>query len=106
MKSSTNRWAASPWSRMRSQAQVASNRLRRVRTRKRCSSSWTKRCSKACLRSSNVVMAGLHFEAVAGLARVASGILATVGDKSVILPWGDWLIALAVSLPCRRCGSR
>ncbi|MCP1540302.1 hypothetical protein [Methylorubrum extorquens] len=51
-------------------------------------------------------MAGLHFEAVAGLARVASGILATVGDKSVILPWGDWLIALAVSLPCRRCGSR
>jgi len=32
--------------------------------------------------------------------------VATVGDKSVILPWGDWLVALAVSRPCRRCGSR
>jgi hypothetical protein len=40
--------------------------------------------------------------AALALACVASPVLAaevaTVGDKAVIVPWGDWLVALAVSL--------
>ncbi|CAO4194780.1 hypothetical protein [Methylorubrum extorquens] len=40
--------------------------------------------------------------AALALACVASPALAaefgTIGDKAVILPWGDWLVALAVSL--------
>lgn len=47
-------------------------------------------------------MMRIRLLAAAGLAWVTSPALATevaiVGDKAVILPWGDWLVAPAVSL--------
>ncbi|GEL44633.1 hypothetical protein MEX01_52240 [Methylorubrum extorquens] len=46
--------------------------------------------------------AALFAMSVGLLVLTASGALAaelgTIGDKAVILPWGDWLVALAVSL--------
>ncbi|MER2251885.1 hypothetical protein ABS772_18365 [Methylorubrum podarium] len=45
---------------------------------------------------------GVIAAALAALAFSTGGVfaaeVATVGDKAVILPWGDWLVALAVSL--------
>lgn len=43
-----------------------------------------------------VLLAALALACVASTAFAAE--VATVGDKAVILPWGDWLVALAVSL--------
>ncbi|CAO4145473.1 hypothetical protein [Methylorubrum extorquens] len=43
-----------------------------------------------------LLLAALALACVASPAFAAE--LATVGDKAVILPWGDWLVALAVSL--------
>ncbi|MCY1643247.1 hypothetical protein [Methylorubrum sp. SL192] len=46
--------------------------------------------------------AALFAMSIGLLVLTASGALAaelgTIGDKAVILPWGDWLVALAVSL--------
>lgn len=44
-----------------------------------------------CIISGGVIAIGLAFPAFAAE-------VATLGDKAVILPWGDWLVALAVSL--------
>ncbi|ABY32751.1 hypothetical protein [Methylorubrum extorquens] len=45
---------------------------------------------------------GIIAAALAALALSTGGLFAaelgTIGDKAVILPWGDWLVALAVSL--------
>ncbi|GMA74357.1 hypothetical protein GCM10025880_07740 [Methylorubrum aminovorans] len=43
-----------------------------------------------------LLLAALALACVASPAFSAE--VATVGDKAVILPWGDWLVALAVSL--------
>ncbi|MFF8799534.1 MULTISPECIES: hypothetical protein [unclassified Methylobacterium] len=43
-----------------------------------------------------LLLAALALACVASPALAAE--VATVGDKAVILPWGDWLVALAVSL--------
>ncbi|CAO4140651.1 hypothetical protein LPLAFNJD_LOCUS745 [Methylorubrum aminovorans] len=43
-----------------------------------------------------LLLAALALACVASPAFAAE--VATVGDKAVILPWGDWLVALAVSL--------
>lgn len=43
-----------------------------------------------------LLLAALALACVASPALAAE--VATVGDKAVIVPWGDWLVALAVSL--------
>jgi hypothetical protein len=43
-----------------------------------------------------LLLAALAHACVASPAFAAE--LSTIGDKAVILPWGDWLVALAVSL--------
>ena len=43
-----------------------------------------------------LLLAALALACVASPALSAE--VATVGDKAVILPWGDWLVALAGSL--------
>jgi hypothetical protein len=43
-----------------------------------------------------LLLAALAFACAAS--PVSSAEVATVGDKPVLIPWGDWLVALAVSL--------